>query len=144
MAAQPVEPTDLVGVWHLTRRIVDRRAGGGRAHGRVHGTLTLSRISPDEVCWHEQGTLVWDRRELEVFRTLLVRRDGAGWTVCFEDGRVFHPWEPGAALTHPCRADTYRGVVHVAPDRQLLRILWDVTGPTKDARLVTRCRRRAG
>jgi len=45
----------------------------------------------------------------------------------------------GAPLVHPCRADLYRGVVSV--DRAQLRVLWDVTGPGKDVRLFTRCRR---
>lgn len=141
-SAEPVAPTELLGEWDLARRIVDRRAPGGRQHGRVHGTLTLTRTGSDEVRWHEHGTLTWAGRELEVFRTLLVRRDERGWMVHFEDGRQFHPWRPGATVTHPCRADTYRGVVDVRADRRVLRVLWDVTGPSKDARLFTRCVRR--
>ena len=65
--------------------------------------------------------------------------DGSGWLVCFDDGRPFHRWQPGAPITHPCRADVYRGVVSADPAE--LRVLWDVSGPGKDVRLFTRCRR---
>jgi hypothetical protein len=138
-------PTDLLGTWILTRRIVDRRTASGRpAFGRVTGTLTLAASSDGEVAWCERGTLSWAGQQLPVFRNLRIVHGGAGWTVCFEDGHEFHPWQPGAPLVHPCRADTYRGVVDVDGSRRLLRVLWDVTGPSKDARLFTRCVRNPG
>lgn len=142
MAAEPVLPTDLLGDWLLARRIVDRATSGGAPRfGRVTGTLTLTAAGAGEVEWHERGSLSWGGRDLPVFRTLRVVRRAGGWMVCFEDGREFHPWQPGATVVHPCRADTYRGLVDVAADRSVLRVLWDVTGPTKDTRLFTRCTR---
>ena len=41
------------------------------------------------------GVLTWNGHELPVTRRLVVRRGADGWTVCFDDGRPFHPWSPG-------------------------------------------------
>ena len=138
-----MEPTELLGPWDLVRRIADRSvAGQPPRFGRVAGTLTLA-LSPDgtEVDWFEQGTLTWGGHDLAVTRRLRIVPDGSGWTVRFDDGRPFHPWRPGAPLVHPCRADVYRGVVSVDAAGAELRVLWDVSGPEKDVRLFTRCRR---
>jgi hypothetical protein len=143
VAAAPALPTDLLGEWDLARRIVDRRSpAGGMQFGRVSGTLTLTAAGADEVVWRERGVLTWAGRELPMSRTLRVLRTADGWMVCFEDGREFHPWRPGAPVVHPCRADTYRGLVDVTADHRVLRVCWDVTGPAKAARLFTRCTRR--
>jgi hypothetical protein len=137
-----VEPTDLLGVWDLARRIVDRPTDGAAVRfGRVVGTLTLA-ADGDDVTWCEAGTLTWAGQRLPVGRRLLVRRHGDGWTVCFDDGRPFHPWAPGTPVVHHCSPDTYRGLVDVAADPTTLRVLWDVVGPAKHRRLFTRCTRR--
>jgi hypothetical protein len=108
----------------------------------VTGRLTLDLdVATGDVRWCEDGTLSWNGQRLAVFRRLRVVRDADGWTVCFEDGSVFHPWRPGSAVLHPCRADTYRGVLDVDAAHAELRVLWDVTGPDKDRRLFTRCTR---
>lgn len=124
------DPRSLIGSWALARRLADRRSG---QHGTVRGTL---EITP-ELHWLEQGELSWGDALLPVTRELLIVPDGKGWKICFDDGRPFHPWRPGEIVEHPCRADLYRGVVDVRVDR--LRVLWDVTGPSKDHRIVTRC-----
>ena len=136
-----MEPTDLLGTWQLRRRITDR--GGRRPQfGSVTGELTLDLDGASgEVRWWEEGTLAWNGQRLAVFRHLRVVPHAGGWTVCFEDGGPFHPWRPGTTVVHPCRADTYRGLVDVDPGRTELRVLWDVTGPDKDRRLFTRCTR---
>jgi Family of unknown function (DUF6314) len=140
--APEVAPTELLGVWDLARRIVDRSVGGGAPQfGRVVGTLTLA-VDGDDVTWCEAGTLTWSGQDLPVRRLLVVRREADGWIVCFDDGRPFHPWSPGTPVVHQCPPDTYRGVVDVAADRSSLRILWDVAGPGKDRHLYTRCARR--
>jgi hypothetical protein len=142
VAARGVEPADLIGTWDLARRIVDRAADGvATRFGRVVGTLTLA-ADGDDVTWCEAGTLTWGGQRLPVARRLLVRRHVDGWTVCFDDGRPFHPWSPGTPVVHMCRPDTYRGLVDVAADRATLRVCWDVVGPAKDRRLFTRCTRR--
>ena len=137
-----VEPTDLLGVWDLARRIVDRPVDGGASRfGRVVGTLTLAPDG-DDVAWREEGMLTWAGHDLPVTRRLVVHRTAGGWVVCFDDGRPFHPWSPGAPVVHDCRPDTYRGLVDVAADRRTMRVVWDVSGPDKDRRLFTRCTRR--
>ena len=130
-----VEPTELLGRWQLERRVLDRLAG---MHGRMTGTLDLVPDGAD-VRWLERGTFSYAGRAFHSTRELLIRRRADGWFVHFVDGREFHPWRPGAPVVHPCRADVYRGVVDARPE--LLRTLWDVHGPNKDQRLITRCTR---
>ena len=127
-------PTDLLGTWALARRTLDRRT---RELGRMTGTLELVRDG-DAVRWCERGTFRVAGQAFAASRELLLVPDGTGWAVCFADGRPFHPWQ--RRVEHPCNADVYRGLVDAAPGR--LRVLWDVTGPAKDQRILTRCRRR--
>lgn len=134
MTALP-RPTDLLGVWQLERRLADRHGGG---FGRVSGWLELTLVGA-VVHWLELGELSWGGARYEVTRELHIMPDGAGWQVRFTDGRAFHPWRPGELVEHPCRQDLYRGLVKVDDERKRLRVLWDVTGPFKDQRIVTRC-----
>jgi hypothetical protein len=128
-------PTDLLGVWQLERRLVDRRAG---QFGYVRGWLELTLVG-GVVHWLELGELDWDGRTFEVTCELHLVRVGDDWEVRFTDGRLFHPWRPGSCVEHPCRNDLYRGLVRIDPARQRLRVLWDVRGPAKHQRIVTRC-----
>ena len=133
-----VAPTALLGTWSLERRIHDRRLG---RFGRVRGNVEFVRDG-DAVRWLEHGTFSWDGRNFEVSRELLVVPDADdAWMVRFTDGREFHPWQPGRDVTHPCRADVYRGFIDIDDRRARLRVLWDVTGPAKDQRISSRCRR---
>jgi len=129
----PVEPTQLLGRWRLDRRVADRCAG---LCGQMTGQLELVPCA-DGVRWAERGVFSYAGRRFDSTRDYLIRRRGDGWVVCFADGREFHPWRPGAVVEHPCRADLYRGLIDARPG--LLRVLWDVRGPGKDQRLVTRC-----
>jgi hypothetical protein len=137
--ASPVgtNPAALVGEWALERRVSDRRL---RRHGRVDGVLSVASDG-DGFSWTEHGTLCWDGRTLAVTRTLGVHRLDGSWWMTFSDGRPFHPWQPGRAVIHPCAADTYAGVVDVDASGDVLRVLWVVTGPAKDQRIFSRCRR---
>jgi hypothetical protein len=128
-------PTDLLGVWQLKRRLVDRHEG---KFGYVSGWLELTFVG-GVVHWLELGELAWGGQVYEVTRELHIVRDGDGWEVRFTDGRPFHAWRPGAVVDHPCGADLYRGLVVVDPNRTRLRVLWDVTGPSKNQRIITRC-----
>jgi hypothetical protein len=119
----------------LRRRLVDRRTG---RFGRVTGGLELTRAG-SSVRWFEEGRFEWNGAVVPVTRELLLAPDGDGWQVRFADGRPFHWWRPGEVVSHPCRADLYRGLISVDPSRRRLRVLWDVTGPGKDQRIVTRC-----
>jgi hypothetical protein len=130
------EISPLVGRWQLRRRVADRVTG---RHGTVAGLLT---VVPDGkgFRWAEAGVLRWAGVDRPVTRTYLLRERAGGWWVEFADGRPFHPWRPGEWVTHPCRADVYTGLVTVDGDQ--IRTLWDVRGPGKDQRLVTRLGRR--
>jgi hypothetical protein len=128
---------DLVGRWSMARRVADRRTG---QQGTVRGDLV---IAPDGagLRWAESGTLTWAGVEHPVTRTYLLRERADGWWVEFVDGRDFHPWRTGAVVTHPCRADVYSGLIDVDGGR--MRTVWDVWGPGKAQRLVTRFYRSA-
>jgi hypothetical protein len=134
LLARP-RPTDLLGVWQLERRLIDRHNGG---HGTVSGWLELTLVG-SVVHWLELGTLHWAGHDHEVTRELHIVPDGSAWQVRFDDGRAFHPWRPGEAVDHPCRDDLYRGLIRVNDARTRMRVLWDVSGPTKNQRIVTRC-----
>jgi uncharacterized protein DUF6314 len=128
---------ELVGRWSLARRVADRCAG---RQGTVRGELVIAADGAG-LRWEERGVLRWGGVEYPVSRAYLLRERGDGWWVEFVDGRPFHPWRPGVAVTHPCRADVYTGLVTVDGDR--VRTLWDVRGPAKAQRLVTRLYRSA-
>lgn len=134
-----VAPTELLGRWRLHRRLADRRTG---VIGQVAGHLQLERDG-ERIRWFEQGELQWDGRTIPVHRELQIVADGDAWLVCFADGRPFHPWRPGETVEHPCRADRYRGLVLIDRDRTRLRIGWDVAGPAKDQRILSRCYRQS-
>ncbi|WP_375502224.1 DUF6314 family protein [uncultured Jatrophihabitans sp.] len=130
-------PLALVGTWQLHRRLADLRTGTA---GTMTGTLALS-VDTEGVEWSESGVLHWTGRDVEVTRRYLLRDGSDGWWVYFDDGRPFHPWTPGRTVEHPCRADLYRGLVRVdSPHRW--RIAWDVIGPAKHQRIVSRLVRR--
>jgi hypothetical protein len=131
----PPRPTDLLGVWQIARRLADRRAGG---FGTVSGWLELTLVG-SVVHWLELGTLHWGGNSYEVTRELHIVPGDPGWQVRFDDGRPFHPWRPGEVVEHPCRADLYRGLIRVNAGRTHMRVLWDVRGPAKDQRIITRC-----
>jgi hypothetical protein len=123
-----VTPYGLIGRWRLQRRVADYRLG---SYGRVAGELVVE-ADDDGLVWREQGTWIVAGRARAVARTYLL---AGGW-MSFDDGRPFHPWTPGEWVVHACGADVYRGLVDVAPAR--IRTVWDVTGPAKHQRLVTR------
>jgi Family of unknown function (DUF6314) len=129
-----VEPHDLIGEWTMARRVVDRAAG---TYGSVAGTLV---VTPEDegVRLAEHGVLRWRGAEYPVTRVSRLRRLDDEWWMLFEDGRPFHPWRPGTPVVHPCGADTYDGLVALDRGGTRLRTLWDVHGPAKHQRLVTR------
>lgn len=128
------EPATMTGTWRLAR-VIDDRLTGQQSH--VDGRLSLAALSPGRVRWVETGRWHQASGDVDVRRGLwLVRTEGADtWWVRFEDDRDFHPWTPGSAVTHPCGADTYRGLVLGTPDRWTVE--WDVTGPAKDYLMTT-------
>lgn len=131
------DPRDLLGEWRLDRAVLDRRSG---LRGCVHGSLVVTDEG-SRLRWAERGTFRWDGREVPVERTYLLVPGTAGDVpeVLFADGRPFHPWRPGEWVEHPCAEDRYRGLVTGEGER--VRVVWEVRGPAKAQRLVTRLRR---
>jgi hypothetical protein len=132
------DPTALVGVWSLERSLLDRRTGHT---GSVIGTLEVGVLDRDTFRWYEAGEFTWGGVTRAATRSLRLRRIDGRWWCTFADGGLFHPWQPGLEVTHPCRADLYRGRIEL-PNREQMRMTWDVTGPAKDERYdttFTRC-----
>lgn len=127
-----IDPTVLLGDWRLARRLADHRTG---LSGTVSGRLSL-RSERGQITWVEQGTLLWNGARLPVSRSYRMRRAGEGWWLYFSDGRPFHAWIPGQWVRHPCREDSYRGLITITgPDHW--RTLWEVNGPDKAQRITT-------
>lgn len=134
-----VDPRVLLGTWSFARRVEDRLA---RDVVEVGGTTTLTQQGAS-IRWAEEGVMRRGDLELPVSRVLHLVPEADGWRVTFEDGRDFHPWQPGGEVVHLCGADTYRGVVEVAATRpgattDAWTVTWQVAGPTKDYEMVTR------
>lgn len=134
------DPLSLLGAWTLARTIDDRK---GPETSTVQGTTELARQGDGRVRWSESGTLQRGGHEIPVNRTLYVELRDAGWFVTFDDGRDFHPWEPGEEVVHPCAADTYVGRIELV-DADTWTVEWNVTGPAKDYTMISRLTRHAG
>lgn len=129
-----MDPLGVLGSWNLTRTVRDRRTGTVYT---AAGTALFTQEVPQRIRWAEEGTLSWEGTRSPFTRMLfIVRGEGESWRVVFEDGRDFHPWGQ-QDVTHPCRADLYRGGVD-APRDEGWSITWDVTGPAKDYAMHTR------
>lgn len=142
------DPPDLQGSWTLRRRVADRSTG---LVGTVAGELRIT-VEAGHVAWTETGRFEWThpgpvpgqwlpRRSAPIRRELRLAPVDGQWWMQFADGRAFHPWRPGRPVDHPCAADHYRGLVQIDLDGRGMRTVWDVTGPTKEQRLITRLTR---
>lgn len=131
-----VDPCVLVGAWRLAR-VIDDRLLGEVSH--VEGELELNLAGADRLLWEERA--IWHRHcaDVAVRRGLHLERTDDGWWVRFEDGRDFHPWQPGEQVVHDCAPDTYRGTVTGTADGW--SVVWEATGPEKDYRMTTQLTR---
>lgn len=129
---------DLEGDWRLDRRIEDTRMG---QTGRLDGQC---RWVPDGagLRQEEEGVLrMGAGPSLQANRTYLWRAEGGGLVVYFEDGRPFHRLGAGQLTDrHWCDPDTYDVTYDLSgwPDWTQS---WRVTGPRKDAVIISRFRR---
>ncbi|MEQ4499640.1 DUF6314 family protein [Nocardioides kribbensis] len=122
-----------MGTWSVERDIDDRHDGLRRS---VVGLAELALLVDGRVRWHEHGTMSWPGMSVPVSRTLYVEPRAQGWWVTFEDGRDFHPWEPGVQVDHPCGRDHYRGLLEPGSPAGGWTITWEVRGPAKDYTMV--------
>lgn len=128
----PIAP--FAGRWTVLRRIDDRRAG---QDGVFRGTA-LFTPAPEGLRYHEDGTLTLGQGvPLRATRDYLWRLDEGRIAVDHGDGRAFHSFDPGCPVAeHLCGRDLYR--VEYDFDRwPLWRVIWVVTGPVKDYRMIT-------
>lgn len=128
----------LEGTW-----TVDRDLAEGDARGRFEGLATFT-TDGEGLLWDEHGELVLGAYRGPARRRLQLVPRGAAWEVLFEDGRPFHLLDLSSGhceAGHDCRADRYDGSFDVlGPDA--FEVAWDVHGPAKDQRIVSRYRRR--
>jgi hypothetical protein len=126
---------DLLGDWRLERVITDHRAG---VTGHLAGQC---RFVPDAdgLRQEESGTLRYGAAApMQAARTYLWRADGAGLAVFFDDGRPFHRLMPGqGGDRHHCPPDIYDVTYDLTRWPHWVQS-WRVTGPRKDALIVSR------
>lgn len=129
---------DLAGVWQLSRRIIDHRAGH---EGRLEGRCTW-QPDADGLRQEEEGLLyIPTSPPLTARRRYLWRSEGAALCVYFEDGRPFHRLAPGQlADRHHCDPDLY-DVHYDFSDWPDWTQSWRVTGPRKDTTIISRFHR---
>lgn len=137
VAGHPLRLTDFEGVWHLDRRIEDRRAG---LVGRLEGRAVWVR-DHDGLRLTETGTLRYgDGAPMQAERRYLWREQAGGIAVFFDDLRPFHRFsadQPKAM--HDCSPDHYQVRYDFSrwPD---WHAVWHVTGPRKDYQMDSRYR----
>ncbi|HEY8584685.1 MAG TPA: DUF6314 family protein [Capillimicrobium sp.] len=129
----------LAGAWRVERDVRD-----GERHGRFEGVATFTQEPGGELRWDETGELRLGPYRGPARRQLRLVPDGDAWEVRFEDGRPFHRLDLRAGrwtAGHDCRADRYDGVFSIAGD-DAFEVAWDVAGPAKDQRILSRYERR--
>ena len=130
-------PDELLGTWHFTRMVDDRRDD---RRIPVHGTATFSRSGPDRIVWVESGTMGLPGGEVPISTERVLERGPEGsWAANFADGRGFHDWHWGVELVHDCAPDVYAGWLE--GDARGWRMSWAASGPSKDYVIETAYRR---
>jgi hypothetical protein len=128
------------GIWGLSRRIIDRRAG---ITGRLSGT---AQFEADQTWlnYTESGLLSYGSHSglaSQSYRWHIL--ENGQIDVCFKDGRLFHRLdlsEGMAIVDHQCAADHYRGFYRLLGEDRWVAS-WHVTGPRKDVTLISLFRR---
>jgi hypothetical protein len=131
---------DFAGLWTVKREIEDRRAG------RPGSFTGLARLTPAEggLAYVEEGRLsLGSGPAVAASRRYLWREAATAIEVHFEDGRLFHRFDPAEgspSAFHDCPPDAYR-VRYDFARWPLWRSEWRVVGPRKDYAMVTAYRR---
>ena len=131
--------SDFVGSFDVSRVIEDHRA---EQTSRFEGTARIA-VAQSGAEYVEIGTLIMNDMRFEAERRYLWRGQGARIAVAFADGAPFHDFDPvlgGQATEHLCGEDMYRGGYDVS-GWPSWAVTWDVSGPRKDYRSITRYHR---
>ena len=126
-------PALLTGLWRLTRRIEDARAGETHL---MEGEASFSADGPARLDYRETGTLHSPAGTFQAERAMIWHFTAGAARVAFADGRLFHALElEGGICTarHECGDDLYLGQYDFR-DRAAWRVRWRVSGPRKDYR----------
>ncbi|QBY02604.1 trigger factor [Rhodophyticola sp. CCM32] len=127
----------LEGVWCLDREIDDRRAGlTGRFVGEAIWAPDGAGLTQTETGLLRYGTAP----PMQATRRYIWREGHGGPEVFFADGRPFHQVTGTGAAHHDCPPDVYE-VRYEVTDWPLWQSRWQVSGPRKDAVIISRYRR---
>ncbi len=122
---------DFLGAWRFERSVAHAGGDTARVTGRATFTADAQGLVMDEV-----GQMSLNGAPpITATRRYLWR---AGLHVLFEDGRPFHTVPPsGGTAQHWCDPDSYT-VSYDFADWPDWTAAWQVSGPRKDYRMVTR------
>ncbi len=127
----------LAGAWRLRREIDDRRAGTA---GCFEGVATFVPVGAG-LAYSEAGELhLAGQTPMRAERRYLWRVGAGRVGVLFGDGRTFHDFDPSEArpgAVHDCPPDVYR-VAYDFSAWPRWNAVWEVRGPRKDYRMVSR------
>lgn len=140
----PLGLGDFSGHWILARDITDHRAGLDMS---LEGQAVFSPVSLGLRC-DESGIMqargqVPGQAPMQTSRRTFWCSEGPEIVVTFDDGRAFHrftPNTPEPKATHDCPPDTYE-VLYDFSNWPQWSAIWQVCGPRKDYRMVSRYRR---
>lgn len=123
------------GLWQLSRRIDDRRAG---QELRLEGTLRFTPDGPGRLRCEERGRLeLPGRAPAETTRELIWQEAPGGIEVLYSDGRFFHLMPlAGGPVRHDCAPDLYEGDYDFSAWPRW-RLSWQVRGPRKDYTMIS-------
>ena len=133
----PAGAEAFLGDWQLAREIDDHLTGDS---GSLAGLARITAM-PDGFLYREDGQLsLPGRPPFTATRSYLWQANGAGRIdVFFDDGRPFHSFAltRGAQAAHFCDPDTYL-VEYDFSRWPRWKTTWDVTGPRKGYRMISR------
>ena len=132
----------FAGAWDLQREIEDRRAG---QRGQLVG-WALFKAEGGSLLYEESGDMTLGAARSRAYRRYRYLFPSPGRAeIRFEDGRLLVALDLAggtAAASHLCGGDSYTVEVTLLEAAQW-QTVWQVSGPRKDYRLVSRYRRPA-
>lgn len=140
MIKKQIRLEDFQGRWAIRREIRDNLSN---QQGKFVGIAEFS-VMDDGLLYIEQGKLaLGDAAEVNAERCYHWRGSEAEIEVLFEDGRPFHRFNLRRTMPdarHLCGADMYN-VTYDFGDWPNWSARWDVLGPRKDYRMISRYKR---
>ncbi len=140
----PGRMAEFAGLWRITRRIDDLRAGQVICG---QGMATFAAVAADRLTCDEALTLqLPGQGTVQGQRRYLWESEEGAINVLFEDGRFFHRIALGGLRSedlHDCPPDLYAGDYDFS-NWPLWRARWRVRGPRKDYVMVTTYSREGG